>query len=33
MSSESLEITVHAKPDFKDIDKEFTRVSKKAKKI
>ncbi|EMO66454.1 hypothetical protein LEP1GSC132_2477 [Leptospira kirschneri str. 200803703] len=33
MSSESLEITVHAKPDFKDVDKEFSRISKKSKKL
>ncbi|WP_036033683.1 hypothetical protein [Leptospira noguchii] len=32
MSSESLEIKVHASADFKDVEKEFERVSKKAKK-
>ncbi|UPY81136.1 hypothetical protein FH581_023515 (plasmid) [Leptospira weilii] len=32
MSSESLEITVHATPDFKGVEKEYERVAKKAKK-
>ncbi|TGM04863.1 hypothetical protein EHQ76_07415 [Leptospira barantonii] len=32
MSSESLDITVHAKPDFKDVEKEYERIAKKGKK-
>ncbi|EKS06888.1 hypothetical protein [Leptospira santarosai] len=32
MSSESLDITVRARPDFKDVDKDFERISKKGKK-
>ncbi|ULH29236.1 hypothetical protein [Leptospira weilii] len=32
MSSESLDITVHAKPDFKDVDKDLERIAKKGKK-
>ncbi|PJZ29102.1 hypothetical protein [Leptospira kmetyi] len=32
MSSESLEITVHAKPDFKGVEKEYERIAKKGKK-
>ncbi|TGM99747.1 hypothetical protein [Leptospira yasudae] len=32
MSSEHIEITVHASPDFKDVDKELDRIAKKAKK-
>ncbi|EMO21504.1 hypothetical protein LEP1GSC168_4197 [Leptospira santarosai str. HAI134] len=31
MSSESLDITVRARPDFKDVDKDFERISKKGK--
>ncbi|AGS80485.1 hypothetical protein [Leptospira alstonii] len=32
MASESLEIKVHAKPDFKEVDQGFDRIAKKFKK-
>ncbi|MCG6195665.1 hypothetical protein LFX25_20695 [Leptospira sp. FAT2] len=32
MSSEHIEIIVHAEPDFKGVDKELDRIAKKAKK-
>ncbi|QOI53176.1 hypothetical protein [Leptospira interrogans] len=32
MSSESLDIKVRARPDFKDVDKDFERIAKKGKK-